>query len=53
MNRWIEDTYTEFGKLDGAANVAGVAGGDGDTTVETIVGAIQCLFKVSDKLISG
>ncbi|TVY33495.1 Chanoclavine-I dehydrogenase [Lachnellula subtilissima] len=37
VNRWIKDTYTEFGKLDGAANVAGVAGGDGDTTVETIV----------------
>ncbi|TVY85976.1 3-oxoacyl-[acyl-carrier-protein] reductase [Lachnellula willkommii] len=37
VNRWIEDTYTEFGKLDGAANVAGVAGGDGDTTVETVV----------------
>lgn len=37
VNHWIEDTFTEFGRLDGAANVAGVAGGDGDTTVETIV----------------
>ncbi|KAI9839495.1 MAG: hypothetical protein M1819_002120 [Sarea resinae] len=37
VEKWIEDTYAEFGRLDGAANVAGVAGGEGDTTVETIV----------------
>ena len=37
VTRWVEDTYAEFGRLDGAANVAGVAGGDGDATVETIV----------------
>jgi hypothetical protein len=37
VNRWIEDTFTEFGRLYGAVNVAGVAGGDYDTTVETIL----------------
>jgi len=37
VDKWIEDSVAEFGRLDGAANVAGVAGGDGDTTVQTIV----------------
>lgn len=47
MTRWIEDTYSEFGRLDGAANVAGVAGGDGDTTIENIVSQIP--FSSTDK----
>jgi NADP-dependent 3-hydroxy acid dehydrogenase YdfG len=35
---WIKDTVTEFGKLDGAANVAGVAAAEnGGSTVETVV----------------
>jgi NAD(P)-dependent dehydrogenase (short-subunit alcohol dehydrogenase family) len=38
---WVADTVKEFGKLDGAANVAGIAGGDGDTTVQTIVRSAQ------------
>lgn len=29
VDQWIEETVTRFGKLDGAANVAGLAGGDG------------------------
>ncbi|KAL4810595.1 hypothetical protein BDV18DRAFT_165295 [Aspergillus unguis] len=33
---WVEATVREFGRLDGAANVAGIAGGDGDTTCATI-----------------
>ncbi|KAK9382813.1 short chain dehydrogenase reductase [Kockiozyma suomiensis] len=33
---WIEETAKEFGRLDGAANVAGIAGGDGETTCATI-----------------
>ncbi|KAF2179301.1 NAD(P)-binding protein [Zopfia rhizophila CBS 207.26] len=37
IQKWIEDSFHVFGKLDGAANVAGVAGGNGDTTIETIV----------------
>jgi NAD(P)-dependent dehydrogenase (short-subunit alcohol dehydrogenase family) len=37
VNLWIEETVKDFGRLDGAANVAGIAGGDGDTTVATIV----------------
>jgi len=38
---WIDETVTEFGKLDGAANVAGVAAGeDGGSTVETMVSKI-------------
>ncbi|OCK81381.1 putative short chain dehydrogenase/ reductase [Lepidopterella palustris CBS 459.81] len=37
VSSWIADTVSEFGKLDGAANVAGIAGGDGTTTVQTIV----------------
>jgi NAD(P)-dependent dehydrogenase (short-subunit alcohol dehydrogenase family) len=34
---WIGATVREFGRLDGAANVAGIAGGDGETTCATIV----------------
>ncbi|KAL1858071.1 hypothetical protein VTK73DRAFT_7968 [Phialemonium thermophilum] len=34
--QWIENTVTEFGRLDGCANVAGIAGGDGGTTTATI-----------------
>jgi NAD(P)-dependent dehydrogenase (short-subunit alcohol dehydrogenase family) len=37
VNQWIENTVKEFGRLDGAANVAGIAGGDGNTTVATVV----------------
>ncbi|KAK7202708.1 putative short chain dehydrogenase/ reductase [Myxozyma melibiosi] len=29
VDQWIEETVSQFGKLDGAANVAGLAGGDG------------------------
>ncbi|RHZ50530.1 hypothetical protein CDV55_101651 [Aspergillus turcosus] len=36
INGWIEATLGEFGRLDGAANVAGIAGGDGETTCATI-----------------
>jgi hypothetical protein len=32
---WIRETVSTFERLDGAANCAGVAGGNGDTTVET------------------
>lgn len=37
INDWVEATVREFGRLDGAANVAGIAGGDGETTCATIV----------------
>ena len=37
VNAWIDNVLKDFGRLDGCANVAGVAGGDGDTTIETIV----------------
>ena len=41
---WVQATVKEFGRLDGAANVAGLAGGDGETTCATIVCARDCLF---------
>lgn len=37
VQQWIQKTVDEFGQLDGAANVAGIAGGTGNTTCETIV----------------
>ena len=37
VEQWIADAFNEFGRLDGAANVAGRAGGSGDTTVQTMV----------------
>ncbi|KAH8770719.1 hypothetical protein F5883DRAFT_666056 [Diaporthe sp. PMI_573] len=36
VEAWVQEAYQKFGRLDGAANVAGVAGGTGDTTVESI-----------------
>jgi NAD(P)-dependent dehydrogenase (short-subunit alcohol dehydrogenase family) len=36
VDSWVKDTVSLFGKLDGAANIAGIAGGDGQTT-ENIV----------------
>ncbi|VUC26557.1 unnamed protein product [Clonostachys rosea] len=36
VEKWVDDTVREFGRLDGAANVAGIAGGDGETTCATI-----------------
>ncbi|KAJ6011556.1 short chain dehydrogenase/ reductase [Penicillium sp. IBT 35674x] len=33
---WIAATIRDFGRLDGAANVAGIAEGDGETTCATI-----------------
>lgn len=37
VEKWIGEAYSSFGRLDGAANVAGVAGGTGETIIETIV----------------
>jgi NAD(P)-dependent dehydrogenase (short-subunit alcohol dehydrogenase family) len=38
VKSWISEAVAEFGKLDGAANVAGVAAApDGGSTVETMV----------------
>ena len=36
VDSWIDTVVTEFGRLDGAANIAGIADGDGETT-ENIV----------------
>lgn len=36
VNAWIQEIVSVFGKLDGAANIAGIASGDGQTT-EAIV----------------
>ncbi|KAI1859606.1 uncharacterized protein JN550_011914 [Neoarthrinium moseri] len=36
VEEWIQTTVKHFGRLDGAANVAGIAGGTGETTCETI-----------------
>ncbi|KAL1980674.1 hypothetical protein VTN96DRAFT_3654 [Rasamsonia emersonii] len=36
VEQWVQSAVHEFGRLDGAANVAGIAGGNGDTTCETI-----------------
>ncbi|KAK6064910.1 3-oxoacyl-(acyl-carrier-protein) reductase [Seiridium cupressi] len=36
VSQWIETTVKEFGRLDGCANVAGIAGGESDTTTATI-----------------
>ncbi|VZI19800.1 unnamed protein product, partial [Fusarium fujikuroi] len=36
VQKWIDNTVAEFGRLDGAANIAGIAGGAGDTTCATI-----------------
>ncbi|KAK1487566.1 short-chain dehydrogenase [Colletotrichum cuscutae] len=37
VKSWIQESFAKFGRLDGAANVAGVAGGTGSTIIETIV----------------
>lgn len=36
VKTWIDDSVRTFGRLDGCANVAGIAGGDGNTTTATI-----------------
>lgn len=38
MDAWIEEAVKEFGKLDGAANVAGLSIRHPDTTSANIVG---------------
>ena len=47
IEEWVQATVKEFGRLDGAANVAGLAGGDGETTCATIVCALRlpCIQK--------
>jgi NAD(P)-dependent dehydrogenase (short-subunit alcohol dehydrogenase family) len=37
VDHWIEDAVAEFGKLDGAANVAGLSKRKPDTTSANIV----------------
>ncbi|KAG2016855.1 hypothetical protein GB937_006057 [Aspergillus fischeri] len=37
VTRWASETVQQFGRLDGAANIAGIAMGDGTTNCETIV----------------
>ncbi|OIW32571.1 NAD(P)-binding protein [Coniochaeta ligniaria NRRL 30616] len=36
VSEWIKNTVKEHGRLDGCANVAGIAGGSDDTTTATI-----------------
>ncbi|EAW15384.1 SDR family NAD(P)-dependent oxidoreductase [Aspergillus fischeri NRRL 181] len=36
VTRWASETVQQFGRLDGAANIAGIAMGDGTTNCETI-----------------
>ncbi|KAG5756130.1 hypothetical protein H9Q69_003979 [Fusarium xylarioides] len=36
VQNWIDSTVADFRRLDGAANIAGIAGGEGDTTCATI-----------------
>ncbi|EEU44936.1 uncharacterized protein NECHADRAFT_85176 [Fusarium vanettenii 77-13-4] len=36
VEAWVHAAHRTFGRLDGAANVAGVAGGTGEQTIETI-----------------
>ncbi len=47
VNSWIQETVAVFGKLDGAANIAGIASGDGQTT-EAIV--CNTIFRVNSPL---
>jgi NAD(P)-dependent dehydrogenase (short-subunit alcohol dehydrogenase family) len=37
VEQWVQNAVRQFGRLDGAANIAGIAGGTGDTTYATIV----------------
>lgn len=37
VEKWIQYTVDEFGRLDGAANAAGIAHGSGDSTCATMV----------------
>lgn len=37
VTTWTHDTVRYFGRLDGAANVAGIAMGEGTSTCETMV----------------
>lgn len=36
VDSWIAETMRDHGRLDGAANVAGIAGGDGEVTEEIV-----------------
>lgn len=36
VDSWIAETVRDYGRLDGAANVAGVAGGDGEVTEDIV-----------------
>lgn len=44
VDSWIEDAVKEFGKLDGAANVAGLSMRHPDTTSANIVSDISFLL---------
>ena len=36
VNNWIKSAVKTFGRLDGAANVAGIAGGEGEFTADIV-----------------
>jgi len=40
VETWIQNAINTFGRLDGAANIAGIAGGSSDTTVQTLVSKV-------------
>lgn len=42
VNSWIESTIKRFGRLDGAANIAGIALGDGQATENTVSKCLLC-----------
>jgi len=44
VDEWISQIIRTFGRLDGAANIAGIAEGSGDTLIETIVWPVEAFY---------
>lgn len=50
VNGWIDDTVKRFGRLDGAANIAGIALGDGQPTENTVQESHLPRRRLSDEM---
>ncbi|KAK5687697.1 hypothetical protein LTS10_001837 [Elasticomyces elasticus] len=47
VNEWIQRVVTEFGRLDGAANIAGIAGGNAEITEDITTSAWDHMLSVN------
>jgi NAD(P)-dependent dehydrogenase (short-subunit alcohol dehydrogenase family) len=53
VNSWIKEVVQDHGRLDGAANIAGMAGGEGQVTEDIVRAGTLSTIRVSGQYADG